>query len=47
MIRRYAMKKLSITTLALIVILLYALFPVKEKEVFEKNVKQRIRTIIS
>lgn len=38
MIRRYAMKKLSITTLALIVILLYALFPVKEKDVFEKNV---------
>jgi len=38
MIRRYAMKKLTITTLALIVILLYAVFPVKEQETFEKNV---------
>lgn len=38
MIKRYMIKKISVTSLALIIILLYIAFPVKEKEDFETSI---------
>ena len=38
MIRRYVVKKLSVTTLALLIILLYIAYPVKKDDTFDSEV---------